>query len=495
MNALLVSPKYPDTYWSFRHALRFERKRAAFPPLGLLTVSSLLPTEWRRRVVDLNVRDIADADYAWADIVLISAMLVQKVSTNDVVAECRVRGKRILLGGPITNSWIPSGSSIEHVFIGEAEETLPKFLRDLANGEAAPFYSSDTRPPIALAPVPDFSLVNATEYGAMAVQFSRGCPFQCEFCDIIETFGRVPRCKSPEHMIAEIDALYATGYRGTLFIVDDNFIGNRLAVKRLLPRLEDWQNAHGRPYDLMTEASINLADDEGLMAAMSRAGFRRVFVGIETPVEASLMETNKGQNLRGDLAERVATIQRNGMEVMGGFIVGFDSDPEDVFALQHRFISESAIPVAMVGVLTVLPSTQLWRRLHGEGRILTESIGDNTSGILNYVPKMDATTLVNGYRALMSSLYHPNTYYRRALASLRRQPKSIPSPKPPLIAGLRSISRIMLRLGVLAHGRRAFWRYFLSVLAHNRELMADAMRLAAMGYHVRRLTASQWKEG
>jgi radical SAM superfamily enzyme YgiQ (UPF0313 family) len=340
-----------------------------------------------------------------------------------------------------------------------------------------------------LSPVPDFALARRGAYGAMAVQFSRGCPFQCEFCDIIEIYGRVPRCKSPEQMLAEFDALYATGYRGTLFVVDDNFIGNRKAVRELLPALEAWQLERGMPFELLTEASINLADDDKLMSAMRRCGFRRVFVGIETPVEASLRETGKTQNVVRSMVDRVHAIQGAGMEVMGGFIVGFDNDPDDIFELQRAFIRESAIPIAMVGILTVLPTTRLFRRLQQDGRVLSDSAGDNTNGQLNFKPLMDPEVLLRGYRDLMTGLYRPREYYWRALESIKRMRPGSASPPPVRIrSAIASLTRILFRLGVASRGRRAFWMYLGRVLASHRPLMGDAMRLAVMGYHVRRLT-------
>src|SRR5574341_610300 len=349
MKVLLVYPEFPETYWSFRHALRFESKRAAFPPLGLLTVSAMLPEAWERRLVDLNVQPLKAADIEWADLVMVSAMLVQKQSLLRVVAMCKERGKRVAAGGPYVST----------------------------RGK----------------PLPDFRLADIKRYSAMPVQYSRGCPFQCEFCDIIEIYGRVPRTKSNEQMLAELDALLRLGWRGMVFIVDDNFIGNKRNVKKLLPELADWSERHGRPFSFITEASVNLAEDDELLDGMRRARFRRVFLGIETPVEASLKEAQKGQNLRGDLLDSVRKIQSYGMEVMAGFIVGFDNDPDDIFERQIRFIRESAIPMAMVGLLSALPDTQLWRRLEREGRLLVESTGNNTDGSLNFIPRMDAARL------------------------------------------------------------------------------------------------------
>jgi radical SAM superfamily enzyme YgiQ (UPF0313 family) len=322
----------------------------------------------------------------------------------------------------------------------------------------------------------------------MSVQYSRGCPFQCEFCDIIEIYGRVPRTKTNEQMVAELDALRDLGWRGLVFIVDDNFIGNKRNVRLLLPSLVEWNTRHDAPFSFLTEASVNLAEDEPLLEQMREANFRRVFLGIETPVEESLKEAQKGQNTRRDLLESVRKIQSYGMEVMAGFIVGFDSDPDDIFERQINFIRESAIPLAMVGLLTALPDTQLWRRLKREGRLLTESNGDNTSCSLNFVPKMNAARLVEGYQKILQTIYQPSEYYQRALECLGRVSQEGPTPRQySFVKGAASLARVTFKLGVLDRERRAFWSFFRRALAEHREKFAESMRLAAMGYHFRKL--------
>src|SRR5260370_22838477 len=388
MNVLLVNPEFPDTYWSFRHALPFEGKRCAFPPLGLLTVSALLPASWERRLIDLNVQSLRDADIEWADMVMATAMLVQKDSLKEVVRRSKALGKRVVLGGPYITTTIEDLPDADHIFLGEAETTLPQFIEDLARGEAKRSYQAAERPPLSATPLAHFQLANLKRYSAMSVQYSRGCPFSCEFCDIIEIYGRVPRTKSNQQMLTEFEALRDLNWRGTVFIVDDNFIGNKKNVRLLLPELAQWQKANGYPFSLITESSINLADDEPLLANMRDAGFRRVFIGIETPVEESLKEAQKTQN-RGNLLDSVKKIHSYGMEVMTGVIVGFDNDPEDIFERQINFIRKSAIPLAMVGLLNALPDTQLWRRLEKEGRLLAEASGNQTKCRLDFLPKMD----------------------------------------------------------------------------------------------------------
>ncbi len=490
MKVLLVYPEFPDTYWSFRHALSFEGKRSAFPPLGLLTVSAMLPESWERRLVDMNVRSLKRADVEWADIVFASAMIVQQESLKSVIKLSKTLGKRVVVGGPYVTTTLQALDGVDHVVLGEAEETLPEIIRDLENGEAKPVYAAPERPSMALTPIPDFKLADLKQYIAMSVQYSRGCPFNCEFCDIIEIYGRVPRTKSNEQMLAELDALRDTGWRGTVFIVDDNFIGNKKSVKKLLPDLAQWQERNGRPFTFLTEASVNLAEEDQLLDWMRTAGFNRAFLGIETPVEESLKEAQKGQNLRRDLLESVKKIQSYGIEVMAGFIVGFDNDPDDIFDRMINFIKESAIPLAMVGLLTALPNTQLWRRLSGEGRLLRESGGNNTHSDLNFVPRMDSTRLVEGYKSILRTIYDSREYYDRALECLKRVSQtSVKSQHgTSLFEELLVFMRIMMKLGVRDRYRMEFLRYLALTLAHHRGAFVDSMRLAAMGYHFRKLT-------
>jgi radical SAM superfamily enzyme YgiQ (UPF0313 family) len=489
MKVLLINPEFPDTYWSFRHALPFEGKRCAFPPLGLLTVSALLPKSWERRLVDLNVRRLKTSDIEWADMVFATAMLVQKDSLREVVARCKAMGKRVVLGGPYVTTTIEDMPDADHLFLGEAETTLPQFVKDLERGEAKRSYQAPERPPLAVTPIADFHLADLKRYSAMSVQYSRGCPFSCEFCDIIEIYGRVPRTKSNQQMLAEFDALRDLGWRGTVFIVDDNFIGNKKNVRTLLPELARWQQRNGFPFSLLTESSVNLADDEPLLDSMRQAGFRRVFLGIETPVEESLKEAQKSQN-RGNLLESVKKIQSYGMEVMAGFIVGFDNDPEDIFERQIDFIRKSAIPLAMVGLLNALPETQLWRRLEREGRLLgTDASGNNTVCTFNFKTRMDPARLIQGYQTIMRTIYSPREYYQRALDSMRRTAQEFTEPQHySLMNGAASLMRVLVKLGVLDRERKEFWRFLSQATARHRVAFAETLRLAAMGYHFRKLS-------
>jgi radical SAM superfamily enzyme YgiQ (UPF0313 family) len=490
MKVLLVNPEFPDTYWSFRHALPFEGKRCVFPPLALMTVSALLPASCERRLVDLNVESLKTSQIEWADMVFITGMLAQKESLHSVVRQCKQRGKMVVLGGPYVTSTIEELPDADHVFQGEAETTLPQFFEDLERGEAKRIYKAPERPPLSISPIPDFHLADLKRYSSMSVQYSRGCPFSCEFCDIIEIYGRVPRTKSNSQILSEFDELKRLGWRGSLFIVDDNFIGNKKNVRLLLPALIEWQKKNGYPFSLLTEASVNLADDDELLGNMREAGFRRVFLGIETPVEESLKEAQKTQN-RGNLLDSVKKIQSYGMEVMAGFIVGFDNDPDDIFERQIDFIRESAIPLAMVGMLNALPDTQLWRRLEREGRLLGEASGNNTVSTVNFIPKMDVERLVAGYQSIMRTIYRPREYYQRALDSLKRTPHDTPEPTHyNLLDEITGLFRLVLKLGVIDAERKEFWRFFIHAVRKHHDRLTESLRLAAMGYHFRKLNDS-----
>ncbi len=489
LKALLVYPEFPNTYWSFKHALPFAGKRSAYPPLGLLTLSSMLPQTWEKRLVDMNVRRLKDADLQWADIVFASAMIVQQDSLRGVIDRCKALGVRVAVGGPFVSTGMEHVADADFLFPGEAEMTVPEFVRDLELGVPQHVYQASEKPDLTRSPIPDFSLVEMSRYSSMAIQYSRGCPFNCEFCDIIEIYGRVPRTKTNEQMLAEFDALYRTGWRGPLFVVDDNFIGNKKNVRRLMPDLCEWMERHKHPFRLFTEASVNLADDDELLAMMKRANFRRVFLGIETPVEESLKETQKSQNTRRSLIESVRRIQSYGMEVMAGFIVGFDHDPADIFQRQIDFIRESAIPMAMVGILSALPDTQLWRRLEREGRLLSEGAGTNTEASLNFVPKMDRQILIDGYKKIMRTIYSPTEYYERVRNSLKFTTSTGYTPakafKKEYILGF---FRVLFRLGMADPSRKEFWRFLGRVYKERRDLIGDAVVLAVMGYHFRKIT-------
>ena len=393
MKALLIYPSIPDTFWSFKHIMKFIRKKAAHVPLGLLTVASMFPRDWDLKLVDTNVESLRDEVIRWADMVFIGAMIVQKESVREIVARCRALGKPIVGGGPLFTSCPEDFDDVDYLVLNEAEITLPLFLKDLVAGNPTPIYTTEEKPDITLTPLPRWDLINMKLYASMSVQYSRGCPYDCEFCDIVNLNGRRPRVKSNDQMIREFEILYEHGlaWEPSLSWTTISSGINRRS-NRFLGKLKPWQEAKGFPFTLYTEASVNLAQDEELMGLMTAAGFDSVFLGLETPAEKCLAECGKHQNRSMDLVEAVKTIQRNGMEVMGGFIIGFDNDPPDIFERQIKFIQNSGVVRAMIGLLEALPGTRLYRRLKEEGRLLEDCSGDNCDGSMNFVPKMDPSS-------------------------------------------------------------------------------------------------------
>jgi len=390
LKILLVYPQYPVTFWSFSHALKFVSKKAAFPPLGLLTIAAMLPEEWEKKLVDMNVTSLTDADIQWADYVFISAMVVQRDSVREVVSRCQKLGVKTVAGGPLFTTGFDEFDGIDHFVLGEAEITLPLFLDDIAKGNPKPIYTTDKCPDINNTPLPLWSLIDSHQYSSMSIQYSRGCPFDCEFCDIVVLNGHKPRTKGREQILAELDALYNYGWRSGVFIVDDNFIGNKKKLKaETLPAIIEWSKEKKYPFSFYTEVSINLAEDEELMQLMNEAGFDRIFIGIETPNEESLAECNKLPNKGRDLTALVKKLQNHSFEVQGGFIVGFDSDPISIFRSQINFIQNSGIVTAMVGLLNAPRGTKLYQRLKKENRLLKVFTGNNTDININFVPKMN----------------------------------------------------------------------------------------------------------
>jgi radical SAM superfamily enzyme YgiQ (UPF0313 family) len=489
MNALLVYPRFPDTFWGFRRALDLVGLKAGEPPLGLLTVAAMLPPAWAKRLVDENVESLTDDDLAWADVVLVSGMIIQRDSAQTVIDRARAAGRLVVGGGPLFNHHLQD--RVDHCLIGEAEKILPRFLEDFNEGRAQARYQAQDHPELDLTPAPMWELVDFKKYLAMPVQFSRGCPFDCEFCDIVSLLGRRPRYKGPAQAAAELDSLYGRGWRGRVDIVDDNFIGNRKRATAVLTALIDWQQAHGYPFSFSTEASIDLADDPDLLSLFAEANFHTVFVGIETPSADSLVECQKRQNQKRDLVSAVKTIQGYGLDVKGGFIVGFDADPPTIFDDQARFIEQAGIPTAMVGLLSAGPGTRLYQRLDRENRLLGQPTGNNAldEGALNFLPKMGREKLLAGYRALLDRLYDPGSYYRR-VRSFLKQCGMIRGPRKRFFRrltrrDLMGAIRLFWRLGVRERGRRAFWSFVTRVGLTRPTKMGLALSLAATGYHLR----------
>ena len=488
MNILLVYPQYPVTFWSFKYALKFIAKKASLPPLGLITVAAMLPREWKQRLVDLNTVKLTDADLRWADYVLVSAMSIQKQSADAVIERCKRAGVKVIAGGPLFTAHPGDYSHVDHLVLNEAEITLPLFLADLDRGRLQRVYTCEGWADLTRTPPPRFDLLAMKHYASMNIQYSRGCPFACDFCNITVLYGRAPRTKDAAQVVAELDALYLRGWRSSVFIVDDNFIGNKGKLKKeVLPAIIAWMEQHRHPFKLYTEVSINLADDEELMALMVRAGFDQVFIGIESPNEESLTECSKLQNRNRDLIANVRKIQHAGLEVQAGFIVGFDKDPAAIFERLIAFIQESGIVTAMVGLLNAPAGTKLHSRLEQEGRIITAATGDNTDFSINFVPKMNSETLVNGYRRILRTIYSPKHYYARVRTFLQeyRPPQSMRGRLR--FMHVRAMVQSVVRLGIIGRERFQYWKLFFWSLVRKPLLFPLAITLSIYGFHFRQV--------
>jgi radical SAM superfamily enzyme YgiQ (UPF0313 family) len=496
MKILLVYPKYPDTFWSFKHIMKIISKKAAHPPLGLLTVAAMLPSEWDKKVVDMNVTPLDDRDIKWADYVFISAMVVQRDSVRQVITMCNELGTRVVAGGPLFTTEPDEFDDIDHLVLDEAEVTLPPFLEDLKEGSPQHLYTSNERPDLTKTPVPLWSLINMKHYASMNMQYTRGCPFDCEFCDIVILNGRKPRTKDTAQVLREMDSLYNHGWRGSLFIVDDNFIGNKKKLKsEMLPAIIKWQKEKKYPFPLFTEASINLSDDEKLMKLMVEAGFDRVFIGIETPNEESLTECNKSQNKNRDLVASVKKMQSYGLEVQGGFIVGFDSDPLSIFRNQINFIQKSGIVTAMVGLLNAPRGTRLFKRLEQENRLLKDFTGNNTDFSMNFIPKMNHETLINGYKHILNTIYAPKQYYERIKVFISQyKPQQKLKVSQVRLNYISGFIKSVWVLGVKEKGRRYYWKLFVSTLLRRPRLFPLSMILSVYGLHFRKVVETYARE-
>ena len=497
-NILLVYPEVPgNTYWSYQYALKFINKKSAMPPLGLVTIAALFPEDYELKLVDLNVTRLEDEDIEWADAVFISAMIVQKESMERIVARCGAFGKTVVAGGPyITNSH-EEIKGVDHLLAGEVDASFTGFLEDLQNGTAPRFYPMPDHPDISSLPIPRFDLLDMDVYGSMAVQYSRGCPFNCEFCDIWTVYGNRPRLKRAETLIAEIDTLYRLGWEGAVFVVDDNFIGNKRRVKKeLLPAMTRWQEAHDYPFHFYTEASINLADDEDLLSGMREAGFNEVFIGIETPSKEGLAETGKTQNLKTDMEVSVRTIQRHGIEVLAGFIIGFDNDPPDIFDQQIAFIQKNGIPKAMIGLLTALPGTRLFERLKSENRLLEFPGGNNTHAMTtNFATRMDPEEIRHGYKKILDSLYdrRMKNYFARCSQLLDTIEYRDLFQRKIRFKEVKIFFKSLFRQPFTVYGYQ-YLRYVLRNLYRNRDLFAEAITLSVCGHHFHKITRQALKK-
>jgi len=518
---VLVYPEFrTPTFWSFREALKIINKRANMPPYGLITIAGMLPKNFDLELIDENVRKLSDADLLRADLVMASAMIVQKESLAELIARCKRLGKPIVVGGPLVNTGFEEVAGADHYFIGEAEQGLAAFVADWLQGKAKKAYGHvidetkaarirthfkndvtlivGERPSMAEMPMPRFDLLEYKLYGSMAVQFSRGCPVGCEFCDIWTQYGKRPRTKPVARLIAELDALLALGYQGPVFIVDDNFIGNKKLVKgELLPALLAWQEQHKFPFRFFTEATITLADDDELLSLMSRSGFDMVFCGIETPDEKSLLETHKAlntdyktHNTVAKLLGQIDKVQRAGIEVCTGLIVGFDNEPANIDFVMSEFIQRANIPIAMAGLLTALPETELEKRLVREGRLRQKSAGNNTHGFeVNYETRRPEADVVASYKRLLDSLYDRRLkrYFERCEGLLDRIAARPKTRRAVRFEDLRTLARSIYTLVPTAYGWN-YVKYLVKRFVKNRETFADAVALAVKGHHLAHIT-------
>jgi radical SAM superfamily enzyme YgiQ (UPF0313 family) len=489
MKILLVYPKYLDTFWSFKYALKFISKKAVNPPLGLLTIAAMLSEDWEKKLVDMNVTTLNDKDLKWADFVFISAISIQKESAKDIITRCKKVGVKIVAGGPLFTTEYEEFEGVDHFVLNEAEITLPLFLKDLRDGGAKYIYTSNQWADLKTTPIPLWDIVNMKKYASMNIQYSRGCPFDCEFCDVTLLYGHVPRTKDKDQVVAELESLHSRGWRDGVFFVDDNFIGNKRKLKKeILPAIAKWMAQKGHPFSFITQTSIDLSDDEELMRLMVKAGFDTVFVGIETPNKESLTECNKFQNKNRDLISCVKKIQRFGLQVQGGFILGFDNDPPSIFQRQITFIQKSGIVTAMVGLLNAPPGTRLYHRLKNENRLLTKGAsGDNTDCSINFIPKMDYQTLIDGYKKILSTIYSPRCYYERVRKFLKEYKPLQKSVFQFHFSYFGTFFKSTLLLGIIGKERFHYWKLIFWSLFRCPQLLPLVLTLAIYGFNFRKI--------
>jgi len=487
MKILLVYPEYPDTFWSFKYALKFVSKKAAYPPLGLITVASLLPSSWETKLIDMNIEKLRIEEILWADYIFMSAMSTQIQSTIRVIERCKALCKPIVAGGPLFTADYEKFEKVDHLVLNEAEITLPIFLEDLKIGIPKKIYRTNQFANVEKSPLPDYSLVQLEKYTSKSIQFSRGCPFNCEFCDITALLGHKCRIKTSSQIIQELQNLYDLGWRGEVFFVDDNFIGNKKILKTdLLPAIIDWMGRHNYPFHFTTEASINLADDNELMKLMTAAGFLTVFIGIETPEETSLVECNKMQNRNRNMINSVKKVQQAGMEVLGGFIIGFDSDTPGIFRKQIDFIQKSGIISAMIGLLNAPTKSNLYKRLLSEGRILERWSGDNTSIAMNFTPKMDKRDLDKGFHEVIKGVYGGRPFYERVRSFLTDFQPKVKNKNKVNFTKLLAFFKSIFIIGVFDNNRKYYWKLFFWTLLHRRDLFPMAITYTIYGYHYKK---------
>jgi radical SAM superfamily enzyme YgiQ (UPF0313 family) len=487
MKVLLVNPDVPDTFWGLKNALKFISKKSILPPLGLLTVAGMLPKGWESKLVDMTTRRLRDRDIRWADYVFVTAMLIQRKSADQVIERCKHLGTKVVAGGPLFTSIPEQYAHVDHLVLREAELTLPLFIRDIEAGCAGKVYSTNEKADLCETPIPQWSLIDAEKYALMCIQYSRGCPFDCDFCDVTTLFGHRIRTKTIEQVLHELESIYSLGWRGDVFFVDDNFIGNKLRLKsELLPAMIEWMKQRQHPFTFNTQASINIADDEELMELMVQAGFDCVFIGIETPSEESLGECNKVQNKGRNLVGCVKKIQEAGLQVQGGFILGFDSDDPGIFDNLIQFIQKSGIVMAMVGLLNAPRGTRLYQRLFAEQRLTTPASGDNTDCSINFIPKMGLENLVRGYQKVIHTLYSQKHYCERIKTFLKNYEASSSKKSRIRFHEFRVLLKSLWHIGILSKDRRYYWRLIFWA-SRRRHYLRMSVIFSIQGYHFRKI--------
>lgn len=487
MNILLLYPRNPDSFWSFKNVLSFISRKAVAPPLGLITVSAMLPSSWHKKLVDLNVSSLNPEDILWADYVFVSAMYIQKESVDMIIDQCKLYNTKIVAGGPLFTQEYDIYRQIDHFILNEAEITLPMFLNDLDKGKTPErIYQTEEFADISSTPTPDYHLLSWKDYGYMSLQVSRGCPFSCEFCEVTSLLGHKVRIKQPEQILQELEALFNLGWRGPVSVVDDNFIGNKKEIKyKLLPAMQEWMQAHNYPFNFTIQTSINLADDQELMDKLALTGFNSAFIGIETPDIQSLQECHKYQNKNRDLLESVKKIQHSGLQVSGGFIIGFDSDTAHIFQRQIDFIQQSGIVTAMVGMLNAPKNTRLYDRLKAENRLTVDATGNNTDYSMNFIPKMDFDELMRGYKMVIENIYTEKPFYKRIRRFLMNYRSVGKKPGKIKLTHIAAFLKSILIIGLLNKGRREYWKFFFWTLFNRPVLFMEAMTYVVYGYHFR----------
>jgi radical SAM superfamily enzyme YgiQ (UPF0313 family) len=493
--ALLVYPEQPRSFWSFEETLRLMDKKSAFPPLGLLTIAGMMPRDYDLRVVDMNVAPLTDHDLAWADIVITSSMIIHWDSLETVIARCDARGVPALCGGPLPTQYCDELRGEAVFFRGEAENGFLDLLeRMLADSATAGREIIDRRGEfrnLAETPLPRWDLINIEDYSTMSIQITRGCPETCTFCNIPSLYGRTTRLKSRHRMVEEFDALYDIGWRGAIMVVDDNFVGNQEAIRLALEEeVIDWQRERGYPFQLNTQVSVRLSDNPALLRAMNRAGFGKIFCGIESPSEESLKFMGAQKNLQGDttLIEKVRVLQKHGLEVQAGLIVGLDTDPDDIAERMVQFLQEAGITVAMVGILGVLRDTPDYKRFKRAGR-LNESAryrGDSGtfSRTLSFVPLIDPQEILDRHRSIVAAVNSPAPFFERCLTNFRHQRERPPTRKRLGLTELRALGRSLWLDGVTGSYRREYWRFLGKTLRDHPRRFADAISLSVQGRHL-----------